>query len=77
MTTESFDQNPEGYRIAIRTHHDKISEHKERERELMELAESGRLSDKLREELNKIGADIINRQAEIERLEFKLNNNTY
>lgn len=77
MTKESFDQTPEGYQIAIRTHHDKITEHKEREKELMELAEAGKLSDKLSEELNKIGADIIKRQTEIERLEFKLNNNTY
>lgn len=77
MTRESFDQTPEGYRIAIQTHNEKIAEHKERERELLDLSEAGKLSDKGNEELNKIGTDINRRQAEIDRLELKLKNNTY
>ncbi|UOV19269.1 hypothetical protein [Pantoea agglomerans] len=77
MTRESFDQTPEGYRIAIQAHNEKIAEHKERERELLDLSEAGKLSEKGNEELNKIGTDINRRQAEIDRLELKLKNNTY
>jgi hypothetical protein len=77
MTTESFDQTPEGYRIAIQVHNEKIAEHKERERELMDLAEAGKLSGTGSEEINKIGTDINRRRAEIDRLELKLKNNTY
>lgn len=76
MNTESFDQTPEGYKLAIDEHKNKITEHKSRKRNLEYSASQRELSDEEKKLLKDISQDIVKRQKEIERLQYKLENNT-